>query len=132
MAVIADFAAYPEWSSAVRSAEVIERRGDGRASQVRFRLDAGMFTDTYVLGYDWNGDAGVNWDLAEPGSVISGMTGRYALAERDGATEVTYDLSVEARMPLPGMLKRKAEKTIIDAALKGLKARAEARGGEGT
>ncbi len=30
MAVIADFAAYPQWASAVRSAEVIERDGAGR------------------------------------------------------------------------------------------------------
>jgi hypothetical protein len=29
---------------------------------------------------------------------------------------------------MPGMLKRKAEKMIIDTALKGLKARAESRG----
>ncbi len=29
MAVIADFAAYPQWASAVRSAEVTERDGAG-------------------------------------------------------------------------------------------------------
>lgn len=130
MAVIADFAGYPQWASAVRSAEVIERGGDGRASQVRFRLDAGMFSDTYVLRYHWAGDAGVRWDLAEPGSVISEMSGGYSLAEGDGATEVTYELTVGVRIPMPGMLKRKAERSIIDAALKGLKSRAEARGGD--
>ncbi len=130
MAVIADFAAYPQWASAVREAQPVGQHPDGRASRVRFTLDAGVVKDTYVLGYDWDGDAGVRWHLAEPGSVISGMSGGYALAERAGATEATYDLAVDLRIPMPGLLKRRAEKTIIDTALKGLKSRAERLSGE--
>ena len=125
MAVIADFAAYPQWASAVRVAQTLAQDASGRASRVRFTLDAGMIKDTYVLGYDWDGDAGVRWRLAEAGSVISGMSGGYALAERAGGTEATYDLTVDLRIPMPGLLKRRAEKTIIDTALKGLKNRAE-------
>ena len=125
MAVIADFGAYPQWASAVRAAEPLGQDASGRASQVRFTLDAGLIKDTYVLGYDWDGDAGVRWQLAEAGSVISGMSGGYALAERAGGTEATYDLTVDLRIPMPGLLKRRAEKTIIDTALKGLKNRAE-------
>jgi hypothetical protein len=124
MAVIADFAAYPQWAAAVRSAEVAGRGADGRPSLVRFSLDAGMIKDSYALSYEWD-DSGVYWDLAEPGSVISAMTGGYRLAEGSGGTDVTYELSVDLRVPLLGMLKRKAEKVIIDTALKGLKARAE-------
>jgi len=132
MAVIADFAAYPEWASAVRSAEVIGRDGGGRASQVRFVLDAGVIKDSYVLSYDWNGDLAVRWDLAEPGSVITALSGGYLLADADAGTTVTYDLAVDVRIPMPGMLKRRAEKTIIETALKGLRDRAEARRGDGT
>ena len=84
-----------------------------------------MIKDSYVLAYDWDGDDGVRWDLAEPGSVISAMSGGYLLAEAARGTEVTYDLAVDVRIPMPGMLKRRAEKTIIDTALKGLKDRAE-------
>lgn len=125
MAVIADFAAYPQWTAAVRSAEVIQRDDAGRPSRVRFSLDAGMIKDSYVLGYEWDGDREVRWDLAEPGSVISAMAGGYYLADQPGGTEVTYELSVDVRVPLLGMLKRKAEKIIIETALKGLKARVE-------
>jgi carbon monoxide dehydrogenase subunit G len=128
MAVIADFAAYPQWASAVRVAEVLEKE-DGRASRVRFTLDAGVVKDTYVLGYDWDGDTAVRWHLAEAGSAISAMTGGYLLADEGGATETTYELSVELRIPMPGLLKRRAEKTIIDTALKGLKNRVESRPG---
>ena len=93
---------------------------------MRFTLDAGVIKDSYVLGYDWDGDAAVRWDLAEPGSVISAMTGGYLLAEAERGTKVTYELAVDVRIPMPGMLKRRAEKTIIDTALKGLRDRAEA------
>ena len=129
MAVIADFAAYPQWASAVRATEVLGEQAAGRASQVRFTLDAGLVKDTYVLGYDWDGDAGVRWHLAEPGSVISAMDGGYLLADTGGDTETTYELSVDIRIPMPGLLKRRAEKTIIDTALKGLKNRVESRPG---
>ncbi len=129
MAVISDFGAYPEWASAIRSAEVLER-DSGQPSRVRFELDAGLVKDSYVLGYQWDGEAGVRWQLAEAGAVISAMDGAYRLADRGAGTEVTYDLAVDIRLPMPGMLKRRAEKMIVDTALKGLKQRAEAQGGE--
>jgi hypothetical protein len=130
MSVIAEFAAYPEWATGVRSAEVLESGADGRGSRVRFTLDAGMIKDSYVLGYDWDGDAQVQWELAERGSMISEMSGSYLLAGRGDSTEVTYELAVGIRVPMIGMLKRRAEKIIIDTALKGLKSRAEALGGD--
>src|SRR5579871_833550 len=89
MAVIADFAAYPQWASAVRAAEVLGQE-DGRASRVRFTLDAG-----------------VHWHLAEAGSVISAMNGGYLLADQGGGTETTYELSVDLRIPMPGLVKRR-------------------------
>ena len=55
----------------------------------------------------------------------SSQRGRYRLAEDGGTTEVTYTLSVDLSVPLPGMLKRRAEKRIMDQALTGLKRRVE-------
>jgi len=131
MAVIADFAAYPEWATGVRSAEVVEQPDGGRARRVRFTLDAGVIKDRYVLCYDWDGDTAVRWNLdpAEPGSVMSEMSGCYLLADSGSGTNVTYELTIGLRIPMLGMLKRRAEKTIIDTALKGLKSRAESGGG---
>jgi hypothetical protein len=134
MAVIADFPAYPEWAAAVRAAEVTEPAADGagaadgRARRVRFVLDAGVIKDSYVLAYEWDGDTQVRWRLAEAGSVISVMDGCYRLAEAADGTEVTYELAVEVKIPMIGMLKRKAERMIIDTALKELKKRAESLG----
>ncbi len=131
MAVIADFGAYPQWATGVSGAEVIERYDEGQPRRVRFRLDAGPIRDQYVLCYQWDGDAAVRWtlDSAEPGAVISELSGCYLLADRDGGTHVSYELTIGLRIPMIGMLKRRAEKTIIDTALKGLKSRAESGGG---
>lgn len=132
MGVIADFAEYPRWATALRAAEVVETGPGGRASKVRFTLDAGVIRDTYVLAYSWEGDSAVGWHLAEPGAVITEMTGGYHLSDHGDGAEVNYELTVDVRIPMPGLVKRKAEKMIIDTALKGLKARAESlhQGGE--
>ena len=125
MAAIADFASYPDWATGVRSAEVLTTTSDGRPLRVRFGLDAGMIRDSYVLAYEWDGDAAVRWHLAEPGSMVTEMSGAYVLADDGLGTKVSYELAVGTRVPMIGMLKRRAEKMIIDTALKGLKSRAE-------
>ena len=128
MAVIGDFDAYPVWAQGVKSADVVEEGGDGRPEQVHFELDASPIKDTYTLGYDWHGDEAVTWTLVE-GKMLKAMDGAYELVDRgDGGTEVTYRLAVDISIPMIGMLKRKAEKVIIDTALKGLKKRVESLG----
>jgi hypothetical protein len=132
MAVIADFAAYPQWASGVKAAEVTVTDDGGRPDRVRFSLDAGgIIKDRYTLGYRWQGDDEVRWDLVERGSMISDMSGAYVLTEQaDGGTTVTYELAVGLAVPMIGMMKRRAEKTIIDTALKGLRSRAMQVAGE--
>lgn len=132
MAVIADFAAYPQWATGVRAAQVRSEGPDGRPLEVGFTIDAGIVKDSFVLRYSWRGDAEVRWELAEKGSMFSEMSGAYLLADDGGQTGVTYELSVGVAVPMIGMLKRRAEKTIIDTALKGLRDRAQqlARPGE--
>jgi ribosome-associated toxin RatA of RatAB toxin-antitoxin module len=125
MNVIADFPAYPEWAGFIKLAEVVEAADDGRAKQVRFVLDAGVIKDDYVLEYDWNDDDEVSWHLVK-GKVLKGMDGTYALADSGGGqTNVDYRLAVDLNLPMIGLLKRKAEKVIIDTALKELKKRVE-------
>ena len=47
------------------------------------------------------------------------------LEPNGAATKVTYRLAVELAIPLIGVIKRKAEKVIMDTALKELKRRVE-------
>ena len=124
MAVISDFDAYPSWAQGVKRAEVVAEGDDGRAQRVYFELDASPIKDAYTLQYDWHGDSSVHWTLAE-GKMLKAMDGAYELDDRGKSTEVTYRLAVDISIPMIGMLKRKAEKVIIDTALKGLKKRVE-------
>jgi hypothetical protein len=48
-----------------------------------------------------------------------------AATGRNPFTVATYSLAVDLNIPTIGMLRRKAEKVIIDTALKGLKRRVE-------
>ena len=124
MAVIADFESYPAWATGVKRAEVIQEGVAGRAEQVHFALDASPIKDEYTLSYQWDDDRQVTWTLVQ-GRVLKGMDGAYLLDAQGDETEVTYRLAVEVAIPMIGMLKRKAEKVIIDTALKGLKRRVE-------
>jgi ribosome-associated toxin RatA of RatAB toxin-antitoxin module len=125
MDVIADFTAYPEWAEQVTSAEVLSSDADGRAERVRFTMDAGPIKDSYTLDYTWAPDGrSVSWTLVK-GQIQKAQTGSYTLRESGSGTTVTYALAVELSIPMIGMLRRKAEKVIIDTALKGLKRRVE-------
>jgi ribosome-associated toxin RatA of RatAB toxin-antitoxin module len=126
MAVIADFAAYPEWTGAVKEVEIVKIMPDGRAEAVWFFLDAGAIKDRYTLGYTWVGAHELRWNLVSAEQILKAMDGVYLLEDNgDGSTTVTYQLAVDVRIPMLGMIKRKAEKVIIDTALKELKKRVE-------
>jgi ribosome-associated toxin RatA of RatAB toxin-antitoxin module len=124
MAVIADFPSYPQWVASAKKVEVLETGPEGRARQVHFVLDAGAVKDDYVLDYTWDGDRSVSWTLVK-GQMQKRQEGSYTLTERDGATEVTYAITIDLSIPMLGMIKRKAEKVILDTALKELKKRVE-------
>ena len=51
--------------------------------------------------------------------------GSYTLVGDEHGTTVTYALAVDLTIPMIGLLRRKAEKVIIDTALNGLKRRVE-------
>ncbi|WP_406140589.1 SRPBCC family protein [Streptomyces sp. NBC_01089] len=124
MGVIADFARYPEWTGEVKEAEVLSTDAEGRAEQVRLVLDAGAIKDDHTLAYTWTGADEVSWTLVKS-QMLRALDGTYLLAAAGDATEVTYRLTVDVKIPMLGMIKRKAEKVIIDRALAGLKKRVE-------
>ena len=108
----------------IRTVTVDEKDAAGRGTQVSFVLDAGVLKDEYTLAYDWQGDDRVDWHLVK-GKALKSQEGAYVLESSGGGTLVTYRLAVDLNIPMLGMFKRKAEKVIIDTALKGLKKRVE-------
>ena len=126
MAVIADLVAYPQWSDGISSVEVLSLyEEDARPADARFSLASGPIKDTYELEYDWDDDKSVSWTLTKA-EMLTAMDGSYTLTENgDGTTTVHYRLAVDVKIPMIGMIKRKAERVIVDTALKGLKKRVE-------
>ncbi len=120
MAVVGDLEGYPGWIEDVKAVEILSRYDDGRPERVRFTLDNGTIKDRYALAYRWERDA-VRWSLVH-GELVTAMDGAYEIREAGAAaSEVTYRLLVDVKIPMIGMIKRKAEKVIIERALKGLK-----------
>ncbi len=127
--VIADLESYPQWSTSIRAARVIAEDDLGWADQAELTIDHAMFKDTYALDYTWDveedGTGVVSWSLLR-GDVLTVMDGSYTLTEGVGGdTTVVYDLEFDVSVPMPVSIKRKVEETIIDSALKDLKARVE-------
>jgi ribosome-associated toxin RatA of RatAB toxin-antitoxin module len=123
--IILDLETYPQWVHDMEKV-VVERRDDqGRPLDARFQVDARVVKVHYTLRYVY-GDERLDWHLVE-GEMLSQLDGTYVLTERDGATHVDYTIEADLNMPLPGFLKKRAAKTILDTGLKGLKERAEAR-----
>ncbi len=111
----------------MKQVEVVEQYEDGYAAQVRFVIDAGVMADDYTLEYAYAEDlTRIEWQLVAPSKTQKSQRGSYDLADDgDGTTTVTYTLEVELAIGMLGMFRRKAEKMIMDQALKQLKRRVE-------
>lgn len=126
LAVIVDFESYPEWADGIRSAEVVERDDLGRATEVAFEFAAMGFSARYTLAYEYEpDDGGVRWATTEASGAVRDVQGEYVLEALNGDTEVTYRLAIEVAVPVPGFLKRRADRQAITTALEGLKRRVE-------
>ena len=126
-ATAVDIERYPEWAEDIKEAEVLERDAEGRPVLVRFRAAAMGHSARYVLRYDHAGaPARLAWVL-EQGDIVRVLDGEYHFETgAAGTTDVTYHLSAELAVPLPGFVKRRAETKIVTTALEDLKARCEA------
>ena len=118
---------YQTWSSAIKSSEVVESDDQGRATKVKMTIDAGMMKDRVILDYDWSQAPGKLSFSLDDADLLTGMDGSYSIKAIDeDTTQVTYELGVSLSMPIPAMMRQKAEKTTIDQALAQLKAALEA------
>lgn len=124
--VIADLDAYPEWAEGVQEAEALEADEHGRPVRGRFKVDARVVEVSYTLAYSYEGDEVVSWELVE-GETVNQLDGSYVLRPDGDGTEVTYTLEADVDIPLPGFMKKRAAKQILESGLKGLKQRAESR-----
>ena len=122
--VATDFDSYPQWNSNIKKVEIRETDAEGLPTQVWFEVDAKVKTIRYTLEYDYS-DApeSFSWDLKE--GDVKQLNGTYTFDEFDDVTDVTYELAIDPGFPMPGFMKRQAEKQIMRSALQDLKQRVE-------
>lgn len=124
--VITELSTYPEWAGNVRRTEVLMANDDGSPHRARFTVDAKVAEINYVIEYRYV-DYDITWHLIE-GDTISQLNGEYRLYEtEDGGTEVHYALEVDVDLPVPGFMKKRAARSILEQGLSGLKSQAEAQ-----
>ena len=118
---------YPEWSSQIKSAEALAHDDQGRITKVKMSIDAGMMKDRPVLDYDWSQAPNKLSFSLDEADLLTSMDGVYTITSIDAdTTEVSYELAVTVSMNIPAMMRQKAEKATIDAALAQLKSHLEA------
>jgi len=124
--VLFDLAEYPNWSTAIKSVEVLEKDASDRATKVKMSIDAGVMKDRVTLDYDWaSAPSRLDFSL-DDADLLTEMTGSYLIKDNgDDTTTVTYELTVGLSMPVPAMMRQKAERATIDQALNQLKKKIE-------
>lgn len=124
--ILFDLAQYPMWSTAIKSVSVLEKDEKGRAISATISIDAGMMRDRVTLEYDWSqAPHKLSFSMTDA-DLLTAMDGAYVITALDeDTTEVTYELHVDLSMPIPAMMRHKAEKATIDMALGQLKTFAE-------
>jgi ribosome-associated toxin RatA of RatAB toxin-antitoxin module len=124
--VLTDFQRYPEWAAEIKAVSIDERDDDGRPAKVTFRAAAFGRSTSYTLRYDYSGaPSRLSWEQVN-GDVTRRLDGSYEIyPSDDGSADVTYNLVVDLKVPLPVFVKRRAEGRIAHTALKELKERAE-------
>ena len=123
--VASDLGSYPEWATGVSAVEILATDDAGRPARARFEVDGYIKKISYELEYEYDEPNRISWTVI-PGADIKDMEGYYEFNRRDdGGTEIVYALRVEPTFVVPGFLRRQAEKQIVQAALRGLRRRAE-------
>jgi hypothetical protein len=126
LGVIRDIESQPEWIPEILEAELLEvYEDDDLPATARFKASATVGTDEYTLSYE-HPDEGISWSMVK-GRMQTGQEGRYTLSSlgRD-RTSVTYDLTIHHNLPLPGFVRRRVIKGLVDSTLTGLKEYVEA------
>jgi hypothetical protein len=120
LATIRDVESQVDWIPEILEAEVLEVYEDGLPATARFKASATVGTDEYILSYEHAGD-GMSWTMIK-GRLQTGQEGRYTLTKTTAhRTTVSYSLTIHHNMPLPGFIRSRVIKGLVDSTLNGLK-----------
>jgi len=125
LATIRDVESQVTWIPEILEAQLLEEyEDDGLPATAHFKAQAPVGTDEYTLEYA-HSDSGMSWSLVS-GRLQTGQDGEYALrAVDDDTTEVTYTLRISHHLPLPGFVRSRVIKGLVESTVTGLKGHLE-------
>lgn len=124
--ILLDFERYPDWSSAVTAARIVERDAQGVGRIVEFSIDARVKTIRYVLEYSYKRPSQLTWKSIE-GDVES-IEGAYRLRKVSAdRTEASCRQEIVLGFWLPGPLRKIAERTALKQSVSEFKDAVEKR-----
>jgi Polyketide cyclase / dehydrase and lipid transport len=127
LALLRDITCQPEWIPEIKEAQVLEVSDGGLPMTARLAASTAVGTDRYTLAYEHPAD-GLSWTMVS-GRLQTGQEGRYTLKSLGRArTRVTYALTIHHNLPLPGFIRSRVVKGLVNDTLAGLKNRLEGTG----
>ena len=125
MEVLMDVESLPDWSSAHKAAKIVSEHSDGTPEQVSMTVSAAGINDDQTVTYSWT-DNTATWDLVES-KMLSSQHGVYTVTAAGDGSHVEFELAIDLKVKLPGMLVKRGQKTAVETAKKGLTAESERR-----
>jgi ribosome-associated toxin RatA of RatAB toxin-antitoxin module len=121
MDVLFDLESLTEWSPTHQKVEVLERDDQGHPTKSRQVVKIVGISDEQVLAYSVHDD-GVSWTLLSSKQQRA-QDGRYTLTPDKDSTRVSFKLTVDPTVPVPGFLIKRGAKGLMETATEGLRKR---------
>jgi zona occludens toxin (predicted ATPase) len=124
-----DYETVAEWQRAAKAVDVIERYPDGLGRIVDWHVDLAVRELRYRLEYSYEPPHTVRWDFVE-GDMLKDIGGGYRfVADGEGRTIATYEVSVQPAIPVPGFVARRLERELMKRSVDDLRREVERRAG---
>ena len=125
---ITDYESFPNWQDAVVEARVLERYEDGLGRLVEVRADAKFREVAYRLRYHYERPRRIWWDFVD-GDGVEHIEGEFVLEPEGEGTRATYRLGIDPGVPVPGLLARRLNTSVMRRSVEDLRDEAERRAG---
>src|SRR3954467_14855304 len=127
LAVVQDYARYPEFVPEVKAVRVGDRQGN--AVEVTYWLDVKLNVFDFTLRHVTRSPQRIEWALVRGGEFMRANAGAWTLEPtRSGGTRATYAIDIDFGPLVPGTLEKALAERGLPNMLANFKARAEMLG----
>ncbi len=111
-----DVESLPEWSGPHKAAAIVSEHDDGTPDQVTMTVSAAGVNDDQTVSYAWT-DNTCSWSLIES-KMLAEQQGKYTVTPSGDGSHVEFELEIDLKVKLPGMLVKRGQKTAVETARK--------------